>query len=132
MEPPPRDAKSGRRGMPVFCSVCSEAFLADRLPNSWMSYSRPRHVRCSHAALGLLAYAPRFIAISAAIATWPSAAPNVRLRMPQNFNFPTVRQHRRVLKRWHISLSTWMRDYLYISLAAAGAVLCDLLQPDLT
>lgn len=37
--------------------------------------------------------------------------------LPENFNFPylatTIRDF---WKRWHISLSTWLRDYLYFSL----------------
>lgn len=34
-----------------------------------------------------------------------------------NFNFPYFAQHiTEFWRRWHISLSTWLRDYLYISL----------------
>ncbi len=37
--------------------------------------------------------------------------------LPQNFNRPYVAQSvREFWSRWHISLSTWLRDYLYISL----------------
>lgn len=36
---------------------------------------------------------------------------------PENFNFPYVsRSMREFWQRWHISLSTWFRDYLYIPL----------------
>ena len=36
---------------------------------------------------------------------------------PENFNFPYVAKSiRDFWRRWHISLSTWFRDYLYISL----------------
>lgn len=36
---------------------------------------------------------------------------------PENFNYPYIaRSVREFWKRWHISLSTWFRDYLYISL----------------
>ena len=36
---------------------------------------------------------------------------------PENFNFPYIaRSMQDFWKRWHISLSTWFRDYLYIPL----------------
>lgn len=38
-------------------------------------------------------------------------------KLTQNFNFPYfARNVRETWTRWHISLSTWMRDYLYVSL----------------
>ncbi|WP_310429104.1 MBOAT family O-acyltransferase [Chamaesiphon sp. VAR_48_metabat_135_sub] len=37
--------------------------------------------------------------------------------LPQNFNFPYIsRSITEFWRRWHISLSNWLRDYLYISL----------------
>jgi alginate O-acetyltransferase complex protein AlgI len=45
--------------------------------------------------------------------------------LPQNFNFPYLAGSiAEFWKRWHISLSTWMRDYLYIPLGGSrrGAV----------
>ena len=37
--------------------------------------------------------------------------------LPQNFNFPYIsRSLSEFWKRWHISLSTWLKDYLYIPL----------------
>ncbi|MCB0633686.1 MAG: MBOAT family protein [Saprospiraceae bacterium] len=38
-------------------------------------------------------------------------------RIPENFNFPYIaRSIREFWRRWHISLSQWFRDYLYIPL----------------
>lgn len=38
-------------------------------------------------------------------------------RFPENFNYPYIsRSIREFWQRWHISLSTWFRDYLYIPL----------------
>lgn len=38
-------------------------------------------------------------------------------RLPENFNYPYVsRSMREFWQRWHISLSNWFRDYLYIPL----------------
>ncbi len=39
------------------------------------------------------------------------------LRLPENFDRPYLAESpREFWQRWHISLSTWLRDYLYISL----------------
>jgi D-alanyl-lipoteichoic acid acyltransferase DltB (MBOAT superfamily) len=39
------------------------------------------------------------------------------IRFPENFNFPyAARSPRDFWKRWHISLSSWIRDYLYLPL----------------
>jgi len=38
-------------------------------------------------------------------------------RLPENFNYPYIaRSMREFWRRWHISLSTWLRDYLYFPL----------------
>ncbi|MEW6319614.1 MAG: MBOAT family O-acyltransferase [Acidobacteriota bacterium] len=45
-------------------------------------------------------------------------------RLPLNFNYPYIaRSFSEFWRRWHISLSTWLRDYLYIPLGGnrAGA-----------
>ncbi|MEY3014656.1 MAG: hypothetical protein RIT45_3391 [Pseudomonadota bacterium] len=42
------------------------------------------------------------------------------LRFPDNFNWPYLsRSPREFWKRWHISLSSWIRDYLYLPLSGA-------------
>ncbi|MFC1612609.1 MBOAT family O-acyltransferase [Patescibacteria group bacterium] len=42
------------------------------------------------------------------------------LRFPQNFNSPyKARNISDFWRRWHISLSSWLRDYLYISLGGS-------------
>ncbi|MCZ7583078.1 MAG: MBOAT family protein [Deltaproteobacteria bacterium] len=44
------------------------------------------------------------------------------LRLPENFNFPYLATSlREFWHRWHISLSAWLRDYLYISLGGNRA-----------
>ena len=41
-------------------------------------------------------------------------------RIPENFNFPYISSNiREFWKRWHISLSTWFRDYVYIPLGGS-------------
>ena len=42
------------------------------------------------------------------------------LRLPQNFRAPLLAHNIRVFwERWHISLSTWIRDYIYIPLGGS-------------
>ena len=39
---------------------------------------------------------------------------------PENFRYPYIsRSVREFWQRWHISLSTWFRDYLYIPLGGS-------------
>ena len=41
---------------------------------------------------------------------------------PENFNFPYIsKSPKEFWKRWHISLSSWIRDYLYLPLAKIRA-----------
>jgi alginate O-acetyltransferase complex protein AlgI len=45
----------------------------------------------------------------------------VGLRFPENFNWPyAATSPREFWRRWHISLSSWIRDYLYVPLTGAG------------
>jgi alginate O-acetyltransferase complex protein AlgI len=42
------------------------------------------------------------------------------IRFPENFNFPySANSPRDFWRRWHISLSSWIRDYLYLPLCGA-------------
>jgi alginate O-acetyltransferase complex protein AlgI len=42
------------------------------------------------------------------------------IRFPENFNFPYMsRSPKEFWQRWHISLSSWVRDYLYLPLIGA-------------
>jgi alginate O-acetyltransferase complex protein AlgI len=42
------------------------------------------------------------------------------IRFPENFNFPYIsRSPKEFWQRWHISLSSWVRDYLYLPLIGA-------------
>ena len=52
--------------------------------------------------------------------------------LPENFNYPYIsRSIREFWRRWHMSLSAWLRDYLYISLGGnrlgTGRTLANLL-----
>jgi alginate O-acetyltransferase complex protein AlgI len=43
------------------------------------------------------------------------------IRFPENFNYPYIANSvTEFWQRWHISLSTWLRDYLFFSLGVRG------------
>ena len=45
------------------------------------------------------------------------------LRIPENFRFPFLATSPSAFwQRWHISLSTWIRDYIYIPLGGSSEV----------
>jgi alginate O-acetyltransferase complex protein AlgI len=44
------------------------------------------------------------------------------IRLPENFNWPYLATSIQIFwQRWHISLSTWIRDYIYIPLGGSRA-----------
>lgn len=51
------------------------------------------------------------------------AAKLLGINFPENFNFPYMAvSPRSFWKRWHISLSSWIRDYLYLPLAGEKVI----------
>jgi alginate O-acetyltransferase complex protein AlgI len=51
------------------------------------------------------------------------AAKLMGIRIPENFNFPYIASSfKEFWKRWHISLSSWIRDYLYLPLTGSKVV----------
>ena len=91
----------------------SVALIADRI------FSTPVHnLHASAAWLGGLAYS---FQIFFDFSGYSSMAIGVGLligfKFPQNFNYPYIAKSiTEFWRRWHMSLSTWFRDYLYIPL----------------
>lgn len=51
------------------------------------------------------------------------AALMMGIKIPENFNYPYIASSfKDFWKRWHISLSSWIRDYLYLPLAGVRVV----------
>jgi Predicted membrane protein involved in D-alanine export len=51
------------------------------------------------------------------------AAKMMGITIPENFNFPYISSSfKEFWKRWHISLSSWIRDYLYLPLSGIKVV----------
>ena len=94
--------------------------VADNLKDAtfWIEY--PHFLR--HSSVGLLALLFGFsMQIFADFAGYSLIAIGLGhlfgYNLPTNFNFPYLsRSFSEFWKRWHISLSTWLRDYLYFPL----------------
>lgn len=78
----------------------------------------PEKLHISQAWLGLLTYTLQiYLDFSGYSDMAIGLARMFSIRFLENFNHPYVsRSVREFWKRWHISLSNWFRDYLYISL----------------
>jgi alginate O-acetyltransferase complex protein AlgI len=104
----------------IFRGLCKKVLLADLLAASLVDpvFADPSAFGPLDLALALYAYAFQIycdfsgysdIAIGAALA--------LGYVLPENFDRPYLAQNvREFWTRWHITLSTWLRDYLYIPL----------------
>ncbi len=102
--------------------LCKKIFIADRLAQFVDPVFKEPH--CYDAGTlrwAVLAYAAQIYCdfsgysdIAIGCAKW------FGFELPQNFNFPYLAASiADFWKRWHISLSTWMRDYLYFALGGS-------------
>ena len=94
--------------------------LADTLlsPVVEQVYSHPNTVGTIHAWIGTLAFASQIFYDFAGYSLCAiGVAMMLGFHLPDNFKFPYAAVgFSDFWKRWHISLSTWLRDYLYIPL----------------
>ena len=78
----------------------------------------PVQINCSLAWLGALSYSFQlFFDFSGYADMAIGIGEMFGFKTPENFNYPYISQSiTEFWRRWHISLSTWFRDYLYIPL----------------
>jgi len=121
--PPPRDPKridAGRAFYLIFIGLAKKIVIADLLATALVDpvFASPQ----LHSGLAILiaiyAYA---IQIYADFSAYSDIAIGVALllgfRLPDNFNAPyTATSIGDFWRRWHMTLSRWLRDYLYIGL----------------
>ena len=84
--------------------------------------SRPLRILESLAGAATVAFAVQiYCDFSAYSDIARGSARMLGFRLMENFNCPYFAQSiQDFWRRWHISLSSWFRDYLYFPLAAAG------------
>lgn len=99
-----------------------KVFLADRLAQFVdVVFARPAGFDPATHRWAVLAYAAQIYCdfsgysdMAVGCAKW------FGFELPQNFNFPYLSGSiAEFWRRWHISLSTWMRDYLYVPLGGS-------------
>jgi alginate O-acetyltransferase complex protein AlgI len=103
------------RFMAGFCKKVLVADLAAPIANAVFALARPA---AADAWLGALAYAIQiYFDFSGYSDMVIGLGRMLGFRFPENFQAPYLsRSITEFWRRWHISLSTWLRDYLYIPL----------------
>lgn len=81
-------------------------------------YAEPASWTCGSAWIAVLAYALQIYGDFSGYSDMARAVARLLgYELPLNFDFPYLASSLRDFwRRWHISLSSWLRDYLYISL----------------
>ena len=107
-------------GMQIFCfGLFKKIVLSDRLSVLVdQVYATPLAFAGSTVWLAVLAYSLQiYLDFSVYSDMAIGAAQMLDIHMPRNFNLPYLAHNVTELwKRWHISLSSWLQEYLYIPL----------------
>ncbi len=121
--PPVTDAMGGRGLFLIGLGLAKKVIVADYLAINLVDrvFSQPDLYSSVELVVGTYAYAVQIycdfsgysdIAIGSALL--------LGFRFPDNFAAPYRAENLQAFwRRWHISLSTWLRDYLYISLGGS-------------
>lgn len=104
--------------------IFKKAVLADNSAHiANMAFADPGNVSSLIVVLGVLAFSAQiYFDFSGYTDMARGLGRMLGVELPENFKRPYLaRGIRDFWKRWHISLSTWLRDYLYISLGGSRA-----------
>jgi alginate O-acetyltransferase complex protein AlgI len=118
--PQPLEFERFQSGLALFAlGLAKKLVLADNvavLANSL--FNDPAAASSGTAAVGILAFGVQiYLDFSAYTDMARGAARMLGLELPRNFNFPyAATSPSDFWRRWHMSLSRWLRDYLYIPL----------------
>lgn len=103
----------------IFWGLFKKVFVADNLAFLVnRSFEHSATINFPAAYISLIAYAFQiYCDFSSYTDMARGSAKLFGIRLIDNFNFPYLAQNPRDFwRRWHISLSTWLRDYVYIPL----------------
>lgn len=103
----------------IVIGLLKKIVIADQLaPYADAAFNDPFSIGTTRAWLGVYAFAFQiFFDFSGYSDIAIGCAKLLGFSLPENFRRPYVAQNiTDFWRRWHISLSTWLRDYLYISL----------------
>jgi len=103
----------------LFKKVALSSYLSEHATRQL--FSGPEHFSGLGALVGVLAYSAQiYCDFSGYSDLAQGLAGLLGLRVPDNFDQPyKARNLREFWQGWHISLSTWLRDYLYIPLGGS-------------
>ena len=108
------------RGIQIFCfGLFKKLVLADRLSVFVdQVYAAPKAFDSLTVLLAMLAYSLQiYFDFSGYSDMAIGAAETLDIHLPRNFNLPYLSHNvTEFWKRWHITLSSWLQDYLYIPL----------------
>lgn len=121
--PPLEQDKATRGVFRVVVGLFKKVALADTLANTIVDrvFEAPEHFSSIETLAGIYAYALQiYLDFSAYSDIAIGSAMILGFTLPENFRTPYRSANiQEFWRRWHISLSTWLRDYLYIALGGS-------------
>lgn len=103
----------------IILGIIKKAVLADYIAqyNDWV-FDAPLHYSGFEGAMAILGYTAQIYCDFSGYSDMSIGMASIMgFDLGENFNFPyQARNLSDFWRRWHISLSTWMRDYVYIPL----------------
>lgn len=103
----------------VIIGIVKKAILADYIAqyNNWV-FDAPLHYSGFEGVMAILGYTAQIYCDFSGYSDMSIGLASIMgFDLGENFNFPyQARNLSDFWRRWHISLSTWMRDYIYIPL----------------
>jgi D-alanyl-lipoteichoic acid acyltransferase DltB (MBOAT superfamily) len=119
----PRTVDAGRAFTLILTGLAKKILIADYLATHLVNdvFASPQSYTAWETFWGILAYS---VQIYCDFSAYSDIAIGVSLllgfQLPDNFNAPyTARSIQDFWRRWHITLSSWLRDYLYIPLGGS-------------
>ena len=119
----PRSVDAGRAFVLILGGLAKKMLIADYLSTHIVNgvFASPQSFSSWETLWGILAYS---VQIYCDVSAYSDIAIGIALllgfELPENFNAPyTARTIQDFWRRWHITLSSWLRDYLYIPLGGS-------------
>jgi D-alanyl-lipoteichoic acid acyltransferase DltB (MBOAT superfamily) len=119
----PRSVDAGRAFTLILGGLAKKMLIADYLSTHIVNgvFASPQSFSSWETLWGILAYSAQ---IYCDVSAYSDIAIGIALllgfELPENFNAPyTARTLQDFWRRWHITLSSWLRDYVYIPLGGS-------------
>ncbi|HEX8957341.1 MAG TPA: MBOAT family O-acyltransferase, partial [Burkholderiaceae bacterium] len=104
----------------LLSALVKKVWLASWVAEAWVKplFANPDAFQGPELVMGMYAYSVQiYLDFSGYSDLVIALAMLLGYQLPDNFNYPYLaRNLREFWRRWHISLSTWIRDYVYIPL----------------